>query len=68
VNEKQRRFCDVYIEVPADPWAGTYCKLLAGHEGKHSAHYPPEPSPMPVPSGVGPQNTPAGEERTLDER
>lgn len=24
-------FCDVY-----DPWAGTYCKLPAGHDGGHS--------------------------------
>ena len=33
------RMCDHYIEVPGDPWAGTYCKLLAGHDGEHSPHY-----------------------------
>lgn len=31
--------CDHFIEIPDNPWAGTYCKLLAGHWGKHSAHY-----------------------------
>lgn len=30
--------CDHYIE--GEPWAGTYCKLPAGHGGQHSAHYP----------------------------
>jgi hypothetical protein len=35
-------FCEEFIEVNADPWAGTYCKLLAGHDGAHSAHYPKE--------------------------
>lgn len=33
-------FCDHYIEVEGDVWAGTYCKLPAGHDGDHSAHYP----------------------------
>lgn len=32
--------CDVFIDVPHNPWAGTYCKLTAGHTGDHSAHYP----------------------------
>jgi len=41
--EKQHRdpaLCDHFIEVDDDPWAGTYCKLPAGHDGPHSAHYP----------------------------
>lgn len=35
-------FCEEWIEIPADPWASTYCKLPAGHAGAHSAHYPAE--------------------------
>ena len=38
------QFCDHFIEVESDPFAGTYCKLRAGHAGEHSAHYPREPS------------------------
>lgn len=33
-------FCEEFIEAGGDPWAGTYCKLRAGHAGDHSAHYP----------------------------
>jgi hypothetical protein len=33
------RFCDEFIDHPTDPHGGTYCKLLAGHDGPHSAHY-----------------------------
>lgn len=33
------RFCDHFIDGAVDPWGGTYCKLLAGHEGEHSPHY-----------------------------
>lgn len=33
-------FCEEFIDFPDDPWAGTYCKLLAGHAGPCSAHYP----------------------------
>lgn len=35
-------FCEHFIE--SGEWGGTYCKLLAGHDGEHSAHYPPESS------------------------
>jgi hypothetical protein len=35
------RLCDHFIDGGADPWAGTYCKRPAGHDGDHSAHYPP---------------------------
>ena len=38
------RECDHYIEFPEDPWTGTYCKLPAGHDGPHSAHYPKDHS------------------------
>jgi hypothetical protein len=41
----ERKFCGYFIEVAGDPYAGTYCKLLAGHDGAHSAHYPAEPEP-----------------------
>lgn len=34
-------FCDRFIDVPDDPWAGTYCKLRAGHRGDCSPHYMP---------------------------
>lgn len=40
-----RSFCDEYIttgDPRADAWGGCYCKLLAGHDGPHSAHYPHE--------------------------
>lgn len=37
-------FCEEFLEVASDPWAGTYCKLPAGHAGTHSAHYPAEPN------------------------
>lgn len=33
-------FCGHYIEIPEDPHAGTYCKLLDGHQGDHSPNYP----------------------------
>lgn len=33
-------FCDQYVDCEADAWAGTYCKLAAGHDGPCSAHYP----------------------------
>jgi hypothetical protein len=36
------KMCDAFIEIPADLWASCYCKLPAGHDGKHSAHYPTE--------------------------
>lgn len=32
--------CDEYIEIEGDEWASTYCKLLVGHQGPHSATYP----------------------------
>lgn len=35
-------FCEHFIEIKGDFWAGTYCKLRAGHDGAHSAHYPVE--------------------------
>lgn len=35
-------FCDEWIEIPGDPWAGTNCKLRNGHDGPCSAHYPKE--------------------------
>jgi hypothetical protein len=38
------KMCDAFIEIPADLWASCYCKLPAGHDGKHSAHYPAERS------------------------
>lgn len=34
------RFCEEFVAVSRDPWAGAYCKLPAGHEGDHSPHYP----------------------------
>lgn len=33
-------FCEEFVEVRSDPWAGAYCKLLAGHDGPHQAYYP----------------------------
>lgn len=38
-------FCDVYIDNAIDAFAGTYCKLPAGHAGEHSPHYPPDDTP-----------------------
>lgn len=35
-----RVLCDGFVSIPDDLWAGTYCKLLYGHAGEHSAHYP----------------------------
>ncbi len=32
-------FCEEFVDIPGVPHAGTYCKLLAGHDGPHSAHY-----------------------------
>ncbi len=37
---RPRSFCDAFIEHPSDPHGSTFCKLLAGHDGDHSAHYP----------------------------
>ena len=34
--------CDEFVEVGGDPWAGTYCKLPAGHDGDHSPLYDDE--------------------------
>lgn len=40
-SDGDRALCCHWIEVPGDEWAGTSCKLLDGHAGEHSAHYPP---------------------------
>jgi hypothetical protein len=39
------RLCDAFIEIEGNPWAGTYCKSLAGHDGPCSPHYRPDSPP-----------------------
>lgn len=36
------KLCDAFIKAPGDGWASCFCKLPAGHDGPHSAHYPAE--------------------------
>jgi hypothetical protein len=39
------RLCDAFLEIEGNPWAGTYCKSLAGHDGPCSPHYRPDSPP-----------------------
>ena len=43
-NREMFGLCDHFIAL-ADPWAGTFCKLRAGHDGEHEPHYPVRGAP-----------------------
>jgi hypothetical protein len=49
MSSHESDFCEHFITHEdlgsSDPWAGTYCKLQAGHAGPHSALYADEFQP-----------------------